>query len=150
MGIFSMDKTTTNQTAYNQQAAVSNRDLSGLQVTTGAQGVSQTDVRTVSGGQQVNAAGAKSVIVNDPSALNAAAGLINNAISANESTTQSSLAGFQNALGIVAEHQQTAADLATGQQNTTLGQLGISPGQIVTGLALIFAGLIATAYFKHK
>jgi len=152
MGIFSQDKTTTNQTAYNQQVGVSNRDLTGQQVTTGAGGA--TSLRQNYGGTQFNLGGASgnkiTISTLDQSALDAAAMTINHAIDANTASTTSSLQGFQNALSVVAEHQQSAADLATGQQNSLLGQIGLSPGQIILGAVTIIGGLFALSYFKGR
>lgn len=136
MGIFSQDKTTTNQTAYNEQTAVSNRDLSGVQGTFGA-------------GSSNNRVAIYSTSV-DTLALKTAADTINHAIDANTATTQSTQAGFQNALEVVSEHQQSAADLAAGQQGSLLGTIGLTSGQLVAGAAAVIGLVILMHYLNRK
>lgn len=132
MGIFSQDKTTTNQTAYNQQTTASNRDLNGTQIQVGAGATNRTFITSL-----------------DEKALQTAAFTVNHAIDQTTASSQANLTGFQNALSVVAEHQQSAADLASGQQNSTLGQIGLSP-QTIGVIAAVVGAVIIFGMYRHK
>jgi hypothetical protein len=161
MGIFSAEQTTSNQTAFNNQVGVSNRDLSGQQITGAANAVTGVGSGAVVGAANANtggqiAVGSTNAVVSvtnqnlDITALNTAAATINHAIEANRSASQESLQGFQSALSVVSEHQQSAATLATGQQtsadNSLLGKVGLSGGQLA---GIVIAGLIGL-YFTQR
>ena len=117
MGIFSQDTTKTEQTAYNQQVGVSNRDLSGSQVT-GAAGANTAGFLAVGPGSNAN------VTVNslDNTALQTAAFTINHALDTNAALAQSTLTGFQNALTANSEHpvDQGGTGLSPVTDNATL------------------------------
>lgn len=147
MGIFSQDKTTTNQTAYNQQVGVSNTAPVGGAVVTGAAGA---NTGGSIGGIAYSSGNTINVQNLDATALSTAADTINRAIDANSASTQSNLAGFQNALGVVAENQQASAQIATGQANSFLGQLGIQPNTLIWLAVAVVGGIIVYSIAKHK
>lgn len=96
MGIFSQDKTTTNQTAYNEQVVSSTRDVNGLQVTGG---------RAATAGLIAAGQGAKVTINSnlDATALSASANSINNAIAGVTQIAQTALQSFQGASSVASE-----------------------------------------------
>lgn len=103
MGIFSQDKTTTNQVSQNQQQGISNRDVTGQQFT--ISGGSGGAVNAFGSGVSVGGGGSSAVVNQnlDASALATAASLVNNALNANTTLAQNTIQGFQNATQISSE-----------------------------------------------
>lgn len=180
MGIFSQDKTTTNQTAYNQQIGLSNRDLSGAQLTSGGGSVTSfgtgglsvggggsSAIYTQGGGASIGGGSTGNTITVhnalDPSALNTFAGLINNALTANTANEQTAATAFQNALSASGEHPQSAGQLGSGGYQSPLasttdsgggGGGGFSPPFGLTPGKILIVGAVAAAglflFFKFR
>lgn len=156
MGIFSQDKTTTNQTDYNQQVGLSNRDLSGQQITGG--GGTTGGV----GGQVGVGAGSNSNFGNglilgnssgnnityqnvDATVLHDAASAITAAVSSNEETTKGLLQGFQNSTGVSGESQSQAGYQPPNALTNPVNSTGATPiiGGIISQHDLFLFGAAA-------
>ena len=172
MGIFSQDKTSTNQTSYNQQLGISTRDVTGAQLTSGGGSVSSfgnaglsvggggsSAIYTQGGGISVGGGGTRAnITVNqslDATALNTAAALVNNALTSNTQATQSALQGFQNALSVSGEQSSGGGGSgASGQvtplaTTTSVGTPGILGSIGINGKDLVLIGLTAAALFIY-
>ena len=125
MGIFSQDKTSTNQTAYNEQVGISNRDLSGVQLTRLGQN-NKIEIQSL-----------------DATALNAAAFTINHALDVVATQSQNTLSGFQQALTAGGERAPT--------QDIPVLNNGPGPAIGTIEKVLIAGGiLLAVIYFGGK
>lgn len=161
MGIFSQDKTTTNQTSFNQQQGISTRDISGAQLSSGGGSVTSfgvgglsvggggsSAIYTQSGGASIGGGShGNSITVNnalDPTALNTFAGLINNALTATTNNSQAALTGFQNALAASSE-QPLGQVASSGGGVSPLSSVGGTPvgGGIFNTHDLIIFGAVA-------
>lgn len=172
MGIFSQDKTSTNQTSINQQQGISTRDVTGAQLTSGGGSVSSfgtaglsvggggSSAIYTSGGASIGGGGSSgnTITVNnslDATALDTAASLVNSALTSNSQLAQSALTAFQGATTVQAETAQPAgAGVATplsGDTGPPIASGGFAVNTtdlILLGAAAVVVGLIL--YGRHR
>jgi hypothetical protein len=160
MGIFSQDTTKTYQTAYNQQQGVSNRDVSGTQITGGA-GATTGGANALSAGSSSNVGGVAGKVTGnitlnslDMGALNTAAFTINHALDVNTALSQNLLTGFQNALTVGSEHAPSGdgsgLPAPVSSDGTALSTVQPHHIDAVVWVAIaLVGGFIAYNYFKH-
>lgn len=124
MGIFSQDKTTTNQTAYNEQVGVSAGTTTGGFTTSGAGSVTAGSgavlgsAGSATAGRDVfNRVGGNVIQNLDATALDTAASLVNNALNANTALAQQAVQSFQGSNNVSGEAQQANNGLAPPTDN---------------------------------
>ena len=128
MGIFSQDKTTTNQTANNNQVGISQRDLNGVQLTRAGTG-NKIEISTL-----------------DATALNTAAFTINHALDTVAQFSQSTLQGYQSALTANSEGGTTPVGIVDSGTGPPISLID----KILIGAAVVVGVLVLTGYFKKK
>jgi len=156
MGIFSQDKTSTQQTSINQNVGVSNRDVGGGQ-TTGAGGAITAGQGSVAGGPGSITSGllalgsgsaTRDITIQslDATALNTAAATINHAIDTNAQFAQNVIGGFQNSNSVGSEAPLPANPItgnSGGGLSSTVSPNGVLSGiEAVTGLSPVVVDLI--------